>query len=368
MTSMPDAVLPVDLPDQSPEVVLGADTHRDIHVAAVVSAAGAMLASRAFPATAGGYRRMLAWVRSHGTVRRAGIECTGSYGQALTRYLRGQGVEVTEVNQPDKSTRRRRGKTDAIDAEAAARAVITGRATAIAKAGDGPVEAMRVLKIARTSAVSARTKAINQLRAIIVSAPPQLREQLTGLGPATLIKRCAALPAPDAGTAPAARAVVIALRLLARRVTELKAEAAQLDRMLRELAEQHAPGLLQQPGVGPDTAAALLIAAGDNPERLHSEAAYAALCGVSPVEASSGKTQRKRLNRGGDRQANAALHRIVISRIRWDERTRSYLDKRMSEGKTRREAIRCLKRYVARDLFKLIRTGNSTPQKAPSAA
>ena len=368
MTSMPDAALPVDSPDQNPEVVLGADTHRDIHMAAVVTADGAMLASRAFPATADGYRRMLAWARSHGTVRRAGIECTGSYGQALTRYLLGEGTEVTEVNQPDKSTRRRRGKTDAIDAEAAARAVITGRATAVAKTGGGPVEAMRVLKVARTSAVSARAKAINQLKAIIVSAPPELREQLAGLGPATLIKRCAALPRPDAGTGPAAHAVVTALRLLARRVTELKAEAAELDRMLRELVEEHVPDLLQQPGVGPDTAAALLITAGDNPERLHSEAAYAALCGVSPVEASSGKTQRKRLNRGGDRQANAALHRIVISRIRWDDRTRSYLDKRMSEGKTRREAIRCLKRYVARDLFKLIRPGNDAPGKVSSAA
>lgn len=368
MTSMPDAALPVDSPDQNPEVVLGADTHRDIHVAAVVTAAGAMLASRAFPATADGYRRMLTWARSHGTVRRAGIECTGSYGQALTRYLLGESIEVTEVNQPDKSTRRRRGKTDAIDAEAAARAVITGRATAVAKAGDGPVEAMRVLKIARTSAVSARTKAINQLKAIIVSAPPELREQLTGLGPATLIKRCAALPDPDASAGPAAHALVTTLRLLARRVTELKAEAAELDRMLRELVEQHAPDLLQQPGVGPDSAATLLAAAGDNPGRLHSEAAYAALCGVSPVEASSGKTQRKRLNRGGDRQANAALHRIVISRIRWDDRTRSYLDKRMSEGKTRREAIRCLKRYVARDLFKLIRPGSNAPEKVPSAA
>ncbi|MGH3281184.1 MAG: IS110 family transposase [Trebonia sp.] len=352
---MPDAALPVDFPDQDLEVVLGADTHRDIHVAAVVTAAGAMLASRAFPATAAGYERMLAWARSHGTVRRAGVECTGSYGQALTRFLLGAGIEVTEVNQPDKGTRRRRGKTDAIDAESAARAVVTGRATAVAKSGDGPVEAMRVLKIARTSAVRARAKAVNQLKAIIVSAPPELREQLAGLGPATLIKRCAALPYPDGRTGPAAHAVVTALRLLARRVTGLKAEAAELDRMLRTLVEGHAPDLLDQPGVGPDTAATLLIAAGDNPGRLHGEAAYAALCGVSPVEASSGKTQRKRLNRGGDRQANAALHRIVISRIRWDDRTRAYLDKRASEGKTRREAIRCLKRYVAREVYKRIR-------------
>lgn len=368
MTSMPDAVQPVDSADQRPEVVLGVDTHRDIHVAALVTAAGAMLTSKTFPVSAAGYRRMLAWARSHGPVRRAGIECTGSYGQALTRYLRGEHVEITEVNQPDKSTRRRRGKTDAIDAEAAARAVITGRCTAVAKAGDGPVEAMRVIKIARKSAVSARTKAVNQLKAIIVSAPPALREQLTGLGPVTLLKRCAALPDPDADHGPAARAVVATLRLLAGRITELRAEAAELDRMLGDLVGQHAPELLDQPGVGPDTAATLLIAAGDNPDRMRSEAAYAALCGVSPVEASSGKTQRRRLNRGGDRQANAALHRIVISRLRWDDRTRAYLDKRMSEGKTRREAIRCLKRYIARDLFKLIRPGGGKEKKVPSAA
>jgi transposase len=336
------------------EVVLGVDTHKEIHAAAVVTEIGTLLASKAFPATAIGYQRMVAWARSFGAVRRAGVECTGSYGAALTRHLRTQDIEVVEVNQPDKSTRRKRGKTDAIDAEAAARAVLSGRCTATAKTADGRVEALRVLKMARNSAVNARTKAINQLKAILVGADPELRESLTGLGPATLIRRCAELPDPGPGADGVDPIVIFTLRTLANRILALKAEAYALHKRMRALIATHAPQMLERPGIGPDSAAALLIAAGDNPERLRSERSYAALCGASPVEASSGKTQRLRLNRGGDRQANAALYRIVISRLRWDERTQAYLQRRMDEGKTRREAIRCLKRYVAREVFGLL--------------
>jgi transposase len=261
----------------------------------------------------------------------------------LTRQLLAEGLAVVEVNQPDKATRRKRGKTDAIDAEAAARAVLSGRATATAKTGDGVVEAMRVLKLARDSAVNARTKAINQLKAILINAEPKLRESLTGLGPASLINRCAEL-ADDAATGPAGHAVSCTLRLLAKRIKALKAEAYQLEKQIEQLVTAHTPRLLDRQGIGPDSAAALLIAAGDNPGRLRSEASYAALCGTSPIQASSGKTKRVRLNRGGDRQANAALYRITLSRLRWDPRTRDYLQRRMHEGKTKREAIRCLKR------------------------
>jgi len=289
------------------DVVLGVDTHRDIHMAAVVTAAGKLVATRPFPATAAGYRQMLDWVRATGIVQRAGVECTGSYGAALSRFLQAEGVEVTEVNQPDKATRRKRGKTDAVDAESAARAVISGRAASIAKSGDGMVEAMRVLKLARDSAVNARTKAINQLRAILVGADPELRESLTGLGPATLIRACAGLSEPAGDSGDAQRAVVYTLRMLANRILALKAECYELHKQLNELVARYAPQLLERPGVGPDSAAALLIAIGDNPGRIRHEGSYAALCGVSPVEASSGNTQRRRLNRGGDRQANAAI-------------------------------------------------------------
>lgn len=263
---------------------------------------------------------------------------------------------MIDVNQPDRAARRQRGKTDAIDAEAAACAVVSGRSTTGAKTGDGRVEAMRLLKLARNSAVNAHTKAINQLKSIIVGADPALREALTGLGPATLIRACADLDDPDERATEAHRTVVYTLRLLANRVLALKAECYELHKRLHELVTRHAPELLERSGVGPDSAAALLIAAGDNPDRLRREASYAALCGVSPVEASSGNTQRRRLNRGGDRQANAALYRITLSRLRWDPRTKDYLQRRLSEGKTRREIIRCLKRYIAREIYALLRT------------
>jgi len=344
------------------EVVLGVDTHRDIHVAAVVTLVGGLADTGSFPATAAGYRQMVTWARSIGVVERAGVECTGSYGAALSRYLQAEGICVIDVNQPDRATRRKRGKTDTVDAESAARGVISGRSDSIAKTGDGLVEAMRVLKLARDSAVNARTKAINQLRAILVGADPQLRESLAGLGPGTLVRACAHLDDSGQDASEVQRTVIYTLRLLANRILELKAESYELHKRIGDLVARHAPQLLERPGVGPDSAAALLIAAGDNPQRLRRESSYAALCGVSPVEASSGNTQRRRLNRGGDRQANAALYRITMSRLRWDERTRRYLAKRMAEGKTRREAIRCLKRYIAREIFRLL------PPAAPPPA
>ena len=359
VTSMPQSARSAQ--DAQPEeVVLGVDTHRDIHVAAVVTGVGSLVDTRSFAATAAGYRQMLAWARTVGGVRRAGVECTGSYGAALSRYLQAEGISVIDVNQPDRATRRRRGKTDAVDAESAARAVLSGRSASIAKTGDGLVEAMRLLKLARNSAVNAKTKAINQLRAILVGADPALRESLAGLGPGSLIRACASLDDPGEDSSEVQRTVIYTLRLLANRILELKAECYELHKRLSDMVSRHAPQLLELPGVGPDSAAALLIAAGDNPERLRNERSYAALCGVSPVEASSGNTQRRRLSRGGDRQANAALYRITMSRLRWDQRTQDYLQRRMADGKTRREAIRCLKRYIAREIFALL------PAQAPA--
>jgi transposase len=334
------------------EVIVGVDTHKDFHVAAVITALGALLGSKTFPATSAGYRALLKWARGLGGVQRAGVECTGSYGAALARHLAAAQVDVFEVNQPDKATRRRRGKNDVLDAEAAARAVLAGRATALAKTGDGPVEMLRMFKLAKTSAVKSRTQAINQLKAVLVSADSELRDELRGLSTMMLVRHCAALQAVT--PADSASAAAYTLRLLARRTSQLAEEIADLDAQIATVLASHNPQLLGTYGAGPDTAAALLIAAGDNPGRLHSEASFAALCGASPVEASSGKIERHRLNRGGDRQANCALHTIVLSRLRWDQRTRDYLDRRVTEGKTRREAVRCLKRYAAREIYHLI--------------
>jgi transposase len=282
------------------------------------------------------------------------VECTGSFGAALTRYLLAAGVEVLEVNQPDKATRRRRGKTDAIDADSAARAVLSGRADATAKTGDGPVEMARMFRLAKASAVKARTQAINQLRSVLVTTDPELRESLAGLGPQTLFRRCAELVVSTAAI-DVTTAAVRTLRVLGGRILRLSEEIGELEQLLSTVIRSHTPRLLDRIGIGPDSAAALLITAGDNPGRMSGEASFAALCGVSPVEKSSGKTERRRLNFGGDRQANAALYRIVLTRLRWDPATRAYLDRRIREGKTRREAIRCLKRYVAREVYPLLR-------------
>ena len=335
------------------EAVLGVDTHRDVHVAAVTTDLGSVLAEAPFAATAQGYEQLLDWARAIGLVRRAGVEGTGSYGAALCRFLHQQGVAVTEVNRPDRAARRSRGKNDTVDAVAAAHAVISGRATALPKSGDGPVEEIRIYKIAKDSAVKARRQAINQLKAVLVNAHPSLRESLAGLGRARLIGRCADL---EDGMFGASEAAVHTLRTLARRVQALDVELKDLLARITVLVQQTAPALLDEYGVGADSAAVLLRAAGDNPERFTDEAAFAALCGVSPVEQSSGRSQRRRLNRGGDRQANAALFRIVMTRLRDHQPTRDYLARRTTEGRTKREVIRCLKRYVARHLFKIIQS------------
>jgi transposase len=317
----------------------------------VITILGVLIATAAFPTTTAGYRQLLAWARSHGLVHRAGVEGTGSYGAALTRYLRRQQITVVEVNRPDRAARRH-GKSDTVDATAAAHAVLSARATTTAKTGDGPVEMLRMFRLARASAVKSRTQAINQLKAVIIGADPALRDTLSGLSRTALIRHCTNLPAlcpTDVATA-----TVYTLRLLAQRIQALTVEERQLQQQITAVLNTHAPQLLQRHGVGPDSAAALLVTAGDNPDRMNSEASFAALCGVSPIEASSGKTRRRRLNRGGDRRANAALYRIALTRSRSDQRTRDYLDRRTNQGLTRRETIRCLKRYIAREIYQLI--------------
>jgi transposase len=348
------------------EVVLGVDTHGEVHVAAVLCPLGQILGTKSFPATAVGYRRLLAWARKLGTVRRAGVEGTGTFGAGLSRYLLAQHVQVFEVNRPDRSARRLLGKSDPLDAQAAARAVLSGCARARAKTGDGPVQSARMFKIAKDSAVKARTQAINQLKAVLVVADPPLRERLSDLGNRELFRTCARISPLDGDDGggdedAVAQATRITLRLLAERIEQLTRQIDELNQRLTELVERHAPQLLVPVGIGPDSAVTILITMGDNPERLSTEASFAALCGVSPIEYSSGRQSSRRLNHGGDRQANAALHRIVFTRLRHDPRTQAYYERRTQEGKTRREIIRCLKRYAAREVFNLVRTVSTDP-------
>jgi transposase len=349
--------MPHPRPNEQPhpdteQIILGVDTHKDIHVAALITTLGVQLADATFPTTTAGYRQLLAWARTFGVLRRAGVEGTGSYGAALTRYLRRQHLTVIEVNRPDRAARRRHGKTDTVDALAAAHAVLSQRASTTAKTADGPVEMLRIFRLARASAIKSRTQAVNQLKAVIVTADAALRDALTGLSNAALIRHCANLPSTPPRDV--ATATVYTLRRLAHRIQALTTEERQLQRQITVILHTHAPQLLQRHGIGPDSASALLVTAGDNPDRMHSEASFAALCGVSPIEASSGKTRRRRLNRGGDRNANAALYRIALTRSRGDQRTRDYLDRRTTQGMTRREAIRCLKRYIAREIYHLL--------------
>ena len=284
----------------------GVDTHKDVHVAAAVDAAGRLLGTAEFAADSRGYDQLAGWLESWGAVGRVGVEGTGSYGAGLTRHLAAAGVEVVEVNRPNRQTRRRRGKTDTVDAETAARAALNGDATAVPKSADGCVEAIRTLSLVRRSAVKARTVAANQINAVAVTAPEHLRDRLRGLKTPEMVKVCARWRLDAAGD-PAAGAAKRALRALASRHRALTAEIEGLDTELLALCERANPALLGTCGVGAEVASALLVAAGDNPQRMRSEASFAALCGASPIEASSGPRVRHRLNRGGNRQANNAL-------------------------------------------------------------
>jgi transposase len=332
----------------------GVDTHADVHVAAAVDQVGGVLGTASFPTTPAGYRRLLSWLRSHGDLVSVGVEGTGSYGAALARHLTEQGVTVLEVSRPNRQVRRRHGKTDVVDAIAAARAVLSGEATATPKSHDGPVEALRLLKMLQRSANKARTQALNQLRAVVLTAPEELRQRLRELNTGELLQVCRGLRirTDDDSLAGTTRLV---LRDLAHRIAVLDEQLADTTRRLRRITTAIAPDLIAKRGVGPDTASTLLVVAGDNPHRLHSEKSFAALLGSSPIPANSGKRQnRHRLNRGGDRQGNAALWRIALVRLSADPRTRDYLARRVSEGKTKAEAIRCLKRYIAREMFEAL--------------
>lgn len=330
-------------------VIGGIDTHKDFHVAAMIDMVGRILDTQEFPATPAGYRALLRWMRCHGELVKVGIEGTGAYGAGIARFLTSEGTEIVEVDRPNRQLRRRRGKSDPVDAEAAARAALNGEANGTPKARTGNIEAIRTLRVARRSALKARTQAANQLHALVLTAPEDLRARLESLSFDRLVMTASRLRA--CSDAPTTNATKTALTSIAKRWQHLTAEIAALDTQLSGLVAATAPALITRRGLGTDTAGALLVAAGDNPQRLRSEASFAALCGVSPVPASSGRHQRHRLNRGGDRDANHALWRITLVRMATCQRTRDYVTRRTNEGRTKKEIIRCLKRYIAREIY-----------------
>jgi transposase len=333
-------------------VIGGVDTHADVHVSAAVDMNGGVLGIESFPADTAGYGLLAGWLSGFGPVVEVGVEGTGSYGVGLARHLRSVGVRVVEVDRQNRQARRRFGKSDPIDAVAAARAVLSGTATVTPKQRDGPVEQMRVLMVARRSARRQRIESLNQIRQLVICGPDEIRVRFKDRYKAGLVAEAARMR-PRRGADPVAYTTNIVIRNLARRIEDLDDEMRSIDDVLAGLIDDVAPSLLGLYGVGVVVAATLLVAAGDNPGRLRGEAAWAHLCGVAPIPTGSGKTAgRVRLNRGGDRQANAALHRIVLTRMASDERTRNYVRRRRAEGLSTPEIMRCLKRYVARETFK----------------
>jgi transposase len=341
--------------DQQRVVIGGVDCHLEFHVAVALDERGRVLGDGRFDASTGGYRKLCEWLRSFGELREAGVESTGAYGAGLARHLRVEGVRVIEINQPHPHVKHRRGKTDTIDAELAARKVLSGQATGLAKVTEGRIEAIRNLRVARRSAVKSRTAAIVQLGQVIVTAPAEVREAITGKGLPAKARYCATFDVDVERIGEPVEAGRFALRSIATRIAMLDAEIKTLDEHLDVLVAQVAPSTIELVGVGTHHASQLLASAGENIDRFPNERAFAHLCGVHPIPASSGKTIRYRLNRGGDRQANRALHMIVVCRLRYCERTRTYMERRLAEGRTKPEIIRCLKRYAAREIYRTLR-------------
>jgi transposase len=350
-------------------VTVGVDTHKDIHVAVALDQLGRKLDAIEIPTTSAGYAELLIWATGLGTVDRFGIEGTGSHGAGLCRWLTARGLIVIEVDRPDRRLRRNKGKSDTIDAESAARKVLSGESTATPKAQNGTVEQIRILRLTRRSAVVAQGQASNQIHALIATAPDELRDQLRDL---TTRKRVAAAARfrPDRQADPILATTKLALKKLARRFLDLDAEIKDLNRRLDELVAATAPAMVARRGIGTHTAATLLVTAGDNPDRLRSEASFAALAGTSPLEASSGPRIRHRLNRGGDRDANAALHMIAVNRLaNGHEPTRAYIRKRTGGDKADLDTLRRLKRYIAREVYPLLREAiTHQPERGPRAA
>lgn len=354
------------------DITGGVDTHLEFHVAAAKDSLGRTLGTKKFPATLAGFTALLQWLTGFGPLTLVGVEGTGSYGAGLTAHLTAHDIRVVEVNRPNRQKRRRNGKSDPADAIAAAAAAHAGEDTATPKTRTGPIESVRVLRIARDQLVGARTAAINALKALIVTAPHELRESLHGLSTTAQVRHCATLdhavlPAPRPGSKTRGHAATTlaaslldsdtalhaALGELARTIGFHDTRIADLDTTLDALLRRIAPTTIALHGLGPQTVGQLLTTAGDNPDRLHGEAAFACLTGTAPQDASSGKHEHHRLSRAGDRQANAALYHVIITRLSSHEPTRAYMAERLRPGTkmTKKHLIRCLKRYLAREIY-----------------
>jgi hypothetical protein len=351
----------------SNEIVIGVDTHKQAHVAVAVTRLGARVAACQVSADQQGYAELVAWAHGLGPVGVFAVEGTGSYGAGLASFLRRQAIRVYEVSGVDRRKRRRDGKDDTLDAESAARAFLAGTALAVPKAADGASEMVRQIKIARDTAVKARSATLIALKTLLVNAPGHIRERLEPLSDRAVLAACAEHEVTTVETP--ADSVMHAVRAMARRWRFLHEEIASHDALLDELTAAAAPTLRAAFGIGVDATAEMLIVAGDNPTRIRSEAAFAKLCGASPIPASSGVTNRHRLSRGGHRQANAALYRIVIVRLRWHQATIAYAARRSAEGLSKRDIIRCLKRFVAREIYHGLLTDHvARSAKGPSAS
>jgi transposase len=360
----------------SANVIGGVDTHKQTHYAAVIDDNGRSLGHREFPARADGYAALLAWVRSHGAVLAIGVESTGSFGATVTRFLRDAGEDVVEVNQPNRQARHIDGKSDRLDAEQIARSVLAATGVATPKTKSGPIEVIRTLRVARASAIRARTQAFNNLFGTMIAAPSEVRDELVELTKRTFVNRCLDLQPDtedlleliDEPDRLVIATVKLTLRNLARRWKTLDAEVKTLSHHIDAVVTHVAPQLVELFGVGTELAGQFLVTVGDNTERIRNEAAFAKLCGVSPKPASSGqKSGRHRLNRGGDRQANSALYIVAIVRLRHHQPTRDYVARRTAEGLSKREIIRCLKRYIAREVFAALPRPNNPPETARAA-
>lgn len=347
-------------------IIVGVDTHKHAHVAVAITQLGARVASCEVSADHAGYKVLLAWALALGPVDAVAIEGTGSYGAGLARFVRRSAVRVVEVSHCDRRKRRTAGKSDTLDAESAARSALAGTATAVPKSADGVAEMVRQIKIARDTAVKAKSAAIIALKTVLVNAPGELREALEPLTDRALLARCTRLvPGVLVDVTAAAKH---AIRALATRWRELAVEIATHDAALDALTAAAVPTLRAAFGIGPNAAAEMLIVAGDNPSRIRSEAAFAKLVGVCPIPASSGMNMRHRLFRGGHRQANAALYRIVLVRIQWHQPTQDYLARRTRDGLSKKDIIRCLKRYVAREVFAALLRDHAAQQPLRTAA
>lgn len=344
------------------KVIAGIDTHTDTHHVAVITETGVHIADKEFLAVSSGYQKIIKFITGFGQALAVGVEGTGSYGAELCRVLTKEGFQVLEVMRPNRQGRRLKGKSDPLDAYQAAESALAGRGTATPKARDGAVEALRVLRAERSTAMRARVAVMNQVQSILISAPEPLRAKFRGLSSAALLITLEKTrPAGDMSEP--SNAIAAALKRLAVRYRALHQELALIETELDAILTIHAPMLRDLHGVGTDVASQLLVTVGDNPERIGTEAEFAALVGVAPIPASSGKTTRHRLSRGGDRQANKAIHHVALVRMTSDTRTKSYVARRRAEGKTTKEIMRCLKRYIAREIYNQL----LHPQPAPDA-